>query len=147
MKTVGGVATRPTVSAPALSSGYMGFLNDNSSSFSTLWQMVRRLGRLYMSKVRLDLSDKLSRLLSGVALTLIVLILGICVMVFVTLALSAWLTDVLPDYWSYLIIGGFYIVLILLLIALRGPILVNPITRFISRIIVESPQDNVTDDE
>lgn len=100
-----------------------------------------------MSKVRLDLSDKLSRLLSGVALTLIVLILGICVMVFVTLALSAWLTDVLPDYWSYLIIGGFYIVLILLLIALRGPILVNPITRFISRIIVESPQDNVTDDE
>lgn len=108
--------------------------------------MIQRLCKLYMSKARLDLSEKLARLFSGVALALIVLILGICVMVFMTLALGAILTDVLPDYWSYLIIGGFYVVLIVLIIALRGPILINPITRFISRIIVESP-NNPSDDE
>lgn len=124
----------------------MGPSNDNSS-FTVIWQMIQRLCRLYVSKARLDLSEKLARLFSGVALALIVLILGICVMVFLTLALSAVLTDVLPDYWSYLIIGGFYVIVILLLIALRGPILINPITRFISRIIVESPLNNTPDDE
>ncbi len=124
----------------------MGPSNDNSS-FTVIWQMIQRLCRLYVSKARLDLSEKLARLFSGVALALIVLILGICVMVFLTLALSAVITDVLPDYWSYLIIGGFYVIVILLLIALRGPILINPITRFISRIIVESPLNNTPDDE
>lgn len=109
--------------------------------------MIHRLCRLYVSRARLDFAEKLARLFSGVALALIVLILGICVMVFLTLALSAVLTDVLPDYWSYLIIGGFYLIVILLLIALRGPILINPITRFISGIIVESPLNNTTDDE
>lgn len=124
----------------------MGLSNDNSS-FTVIWQMIQRLCKLYVSKARLDFSEKLARLFSGVALALIVLILGICVMVFLTLALSAVLTDVLPDYWSYLIIGGFYVVIILLLIALREPILINPITRFISRIIVESPLNNTPDDE
>lgn len=124
----------------------MGLSNDNSS-FTVIWQMIHRLCRLYVSRARLDFAEKLARLFSGVALALIVLILGICVMVFLTLALSAVLTDVLPDYWSYLIIGGFYLIVILLLIALRGPILINPITRFISGIIVESPLNNTTDDE
>lgn len=112
-----------------------------------LWLMVQRLGRLYVTKMRLDLTEKLSRLLSGIALALIVLILGICVMVFATLAISAVLNDVLPDYWSYLILGGFYILLIVLLILLKTPLLTNPIARFISRIIVESPQENSKDDE
>lgn len=124
----------------------MGLSNDNSS-FTVIWQMIHRLCRLYVSRARLDFAEKLARLFSGVALALIVLILGICVMVFLTLALSAVLTDVLPDYWSYLIIGGFYLIVILLLIALRDPILINPITRFISGIIVESPLNNTTDDE
>lgn len=124
----------------------MGLSNDNSS-FTVIWHMIQRLCRLYVSRARLDFAEKLARLFSGVALALIVLILGICVMVFLTLALSAVLTDVLPDYWSYLIIGGFYLIVILLLIALRGPILINPITRFVSRIIVESPLNNTSDDE
>lgn len=124
----------------------MAFQRDNQS-LHTLWVMVQKLGHLYLSKMRLDLSEKLSRLLSGVALALIVLILGICVMVFATLAISAVLNDVLADYWSYLIIGGFYLLLIVLLIVLRGPLLSNPIARFISRIIVESPQVNPDEDE
>ncbi len=124
----------------------MGLSNGNSS-FTVIWQMIQRLCRLYVSRARLNFAEKLARLFSRVALALIVLILGICVMVFLTLALSAVLTDVLPDYWSYLIIGGFYLIVILLLIALRGPILINPITRFISGIIVESPLNNTTDDE
>lgn len=124
----------------------MGLSNGNSS-FTVIWQMIQRLCRLYVSRARLNFAEKLARLFSGVALALIVLILGIFVMVFLTLALSAVLTDVLSDYWSYLIIGGFYLIVILLLIALRGPILINPITRFISGIIVESPLNNTTDDE
>lgn len=122
----------------------MAFQRDNQS-IHTVWLMIQRLGRLYVSKMRLDLSEKLARLLSGVALALIVLILGICVMVFATLSVSAVLSDMLPDYWSYLIIGGFYLLLIVLLVLLKTPLLTNPITRFISRIIVESPQENTKD--
>lgn len=119
----------------------------NNQSLKELWLMLQRLGRLYATKARLDLTEKLSRLLSGVALALIVLILGVCFMVFATLAISAVLSDVLPTYWSYLIVGGFYLILIVLLILLKTPLLTNPISRFISRIIVESPQENPKEDE
>lgn len=125
----------------------MGLSSNDNSSFTAFWHFIQRLCRLYVSRASLDFAEKLARLFSGVALALIVLILGICVMAFLTLALSAVLTDLLPDYWSCLIIGGFFVIVILLLIALRGPILINPITRFVSRIIVESPLNNTPDDE
>lgn len=124
----------------------MGLSIDNSS-FTAIWQMIQRLCRLYVSRARLDFAEKLSRLFSGIALAMIVLILGICAMVFLTLALSAVLTNLLPDCWCYLIISGLYLIIILLLIAMRRPILINPITRFVSGIIVEPPLTDTSDDE
>ncbi|MCC8176164.1 MAG: phage holin family protein [Bacteroidales bacterium] len=121
--------------------------SDNNHPFQQTWTMVTRLGRLYVESARLMVAEKLSRLLSGIALAMISFILGICFLVFVSLCVGRVLTELLPDYWSYLIIGGFYLLLIALLVVFRQSLLVNPIARFISRIVVEPPKTHTHDEQ
>lgn len=108
---------------------------------------VEHLCKLYLTRIRLNLAEKLSRLLAGLSLALIVFSLGLCTLMIATLALRTALAHVLPDYWSYLAVGTLYVIIITLLIALKKRLIANPISRFISKIIVEAPLNTTTDNE
>ncbi|MDE6309133.1 MAG: phage holin family protein [Muribaculaceae bacterium] len=108
--------------------------------------MTRRLLKLYSDGARLTLAEKLTRLMSVIAMFFISVILGICVLMFITLGVGRLLTEHMADYWSFFIIGGFYILLIVALYIFRKPLLTNPLARFLSALIV-SPPKSVEEDE
>lgn len=114
-------------------------LEENNNVFSQMWTMVRRLLRLYTDNARMALAEKLTRFMSTIAISFIGLILGVCALIFITLGVGRILSQFLPEYWSFLIIGGFYLLLILVLWLLRKPLLVDPLARFLSSLIVEPP--------
>jgi len=120
--------------------------NQYNNALSALWTIGRRLLRLQCDVARLALAERLTRLISIIALFLIGLILGICVLAFLTLGIGRILSSHIADYWSFLIMAGFYLLLIVAIVAFRKPLLVNPLSRFLTSLIVSPPKTSDKDE-
>lgn len=110
---------------------------------------IERLTKLYAENARLSLTEKMTRVLSGAAIALICTLFLIICLAFISIGMVAELKTVMSPVASYFIVGGFYVILMALLIIFRRAWLMNPVSRFISKIMmtppVESPQ--TTDNE
>lgn len=109
---------------------------------STLKEMLLRLARLYIDNVKLTVAEKLTIVFSAATLMLTLLVLGIFALAFLSGAIVSALALLFPQWACYLICFGFFVVLILAIVLLRKAIIVNPIARFVSRLVFEHGQEN-----
>ena len=68
-------------------------------------------------------------------------------LVFISIAAGLALSTIIPPLWAFIIVAGFYIIVMVLLICFRTKLLVNPIARFISRLILDAPKTPESDDK
>jgi len=108
-------------------------------SFKSAIEHGKELAGLYVDDLRLSTASALTQLFSTVALAAIVFLLGIIVLVFVAIGVGALLTEYMAPLLAYLIVAGFFVLIIVSLVALRRALFVNPIARFVSRLIVNQP--------
>ncbi|MDE6121030.1 MAG: phage holin family protein [Muribaculaceae bacterium] len=113
--------------------------NDNSTGVSGISTAVITYVKLLIEDTRLNVSEKLTRLLAAVALSAVLFVFGVVALIFVALAVSFALADVLSPIGSFIIMAGFFAVMFVILILCRRTLLVNPIARFISRLLLEAP--------
>lgn len=99
-------------------------------------KILRRLGQLYLTGVKLTLTERLTIFLTATMVMMLCLILGMFALVFLAIALASVLCEVLPYAWAYTIIGGIFLLLILGVFLLRRPLIENPIARFVSRLVL-----------
>lgn len=114
-------------------------------SFKQTVEQGKKLAGLYIDGLRLSVAETLTQLFSAIALTAMVFLLGIIVLVFITVGIGALLTEYMAPFWAYLIVAGFFVLVIILLVAFKKVVFVDPIARFISGLIVNppsSPADN-----
>ncbi|MDE7125412.1 MAG: phage holin family protein [Muribaculaceae bacterium] len=102
-------------------------------------RLLRRFLRLNIENMRLSLTERLTILMSAVAFYIIALFFCTIGFIFITAGIAHLLEGCLEIKWVYLIIGGIYFAIVLVLWLLRKKILVDPICRFLSRLIVEAP--------
>lgn len=119
----------------------------DTGSISTLTLLLRRLAGLYIRSARLSVAEKLTLLFSAVALYSVAMILGMVALVFITIGIASVLAAYIAPFWSYLIVGGVFVLIIVILFVFRKQLLINPIARFISRLVVESPIKKDKDDD
>ena len=87
---------------------------------------------------KLDLTDKLTRILSSFLLILFLSILGLIVIFNVSFALAFALDSYLNDLVvSFAIVGGIFFVLALCIYWMRKRLITQPIVNFLARIILE----------
>ena len=113
--------------------------NEISSGISAISRIVSKYISLLIEDTRLNVTEKLTRLLSAVALASLLTIIVTVAMVFVSIAVAIGLAESLSPLWSFIIVAGFYIVLLIILITCRKVLLINPIARFLSTIILNPP--------
>lgn len=118
-----------------------------TDSYKPLFESIKRLVRLRLEGAKLAATDKASVLMSTVALFIIVAILAACIFLFCSLALIHLMATAIPLMWAYLIMGGFYILLLVVLIALRHSLIFNPVARFLSRLFLTPPQKDTDETE
>lgn len=118
-------------------------MSDSSrpSSLHTLASLVRDWVSLYLDNARLTAAEKLTLLLSAVALYSVAMVLGMVALVFITMGIASVLSAYIAPFWSYLIVGGVFVALIVILFVFRTQLLINPIARFISKLIVKEPKE------
>lgn len=101
---------------------------------------IQRLGMLYFEKARLQTAEKITILLSTIAFTAVMLALIVIFLAFVCIGVGHLLASTIAPHWAYMIVAGFYLIVILVAVALRRPIFIDPIARFMSRLLVEAPE-------
>lgn len=100
--------------------------------------------KLLLEDTRLSVAEKLTRLLSGLALSVVLMIIATVALVFISIGISMLLARTLSPMWAFLIVAGFYVVLFAVVILCRRFFIVDPIARFISRLIINPPVNPAT---
>lgn len=110
--------------------------SEKTTGSSRLLNRLKAYITLNLEGLRLTIAEKIVMLLSLLLTGAIVLVFGGITMLFITIAIAEVIHHWLPLWLSYTIMAGFNLILILLLFAFRKPLIVNPISRAITRIIL-----------
>lgn len=103
---------------------------------ATLWGIARGT----VESLRLSAAERLTLLLSAIAIAALATILGTAVILFVSIGAATLLQSVAP-HSAYFIVAGFYALLLVLLFLLRRPLVIDPVARLVTRLIVAPPDD------
>lgn len=111
-------------------------MTDKESSYEKLWKIFRRYLDLKTEDLKLTLSEKITVLISTVAVAAVIALIGGLVLLLLTLAVVHWIGEALGMPWAFLIIAGFYSLLILFAVIFRRQLIINPVARFVTRLIL-----------
>lgn len=112
------------------------------SYYRQLYDNVKRLVSLHIDYARLTATEKLTIILSTIAIYSLVVIFSTLALVFLTLGVGHLLATTIAPHFAYLIVAGFYIVVLAVLVLLRKKLFVNPIARFLSKLFLEPPRED-----
>ena len=104
---------------------------------------TRRWISLEIEYAKLTATEKITILLSTLILGAVCMLLGMVLLILFSFSLVDLFKTFLHPVLAYLCVGGILALLIALIIILRRPLLENPISRLISKLILEiKPRDN-----
>lgn len=92
---------------------------------------------------KLSIAEKLSILLSYLVMSAIGLLIGFCVLLFLSGALISVLYDLTNnEALSYIVVAGLWAIMLLLVFAFKTTLIVNPVTRFVTKLMFNPNNDN-----
>lgn len=105
--------------------------------YEELWAELKRYLTLQIDYAKLTTVEKLVVLLSAVAMVAVLLILGACVLFYLSFAVVFMLSDAIGCTWgAYLIVSGAFVVLMLIVVAMRQKLILDPVSRFLTRLFL-----------
>lgn len=108
----------------------------HDNKFSALWHEVRQYFDLNVEYAKLTVAEKTAILLTAVATATVCGVLVVLVFFFISLAIVYWLGMVMSVALAYTIMGAFYVALLVVAIVFRRQLIINPISRFISKLFL-----------
>ena len=114
-------------------------MTDNPNQYRTLWEQLRRLFNLEVENARFLVTEKLVVLLSSITFYAILAVIITCVTIFLTIGAGNLMLERVEPHWAYMIVAAFYLMLMLILIIFRRQLIINPIARFLSSVILDPP--------
>lgn len=115
-----------------------------AESLSDIANSVKKLAGLYLEKGRLKVTERLTILLSTVAFAALIIALALILLIFISIGVGHLLATSIAPHFAYLIVAGFYLLLLIIALALRRQIFVNPIARFMSRLLLDDPNEHTS---
>ena len=100
-----------------------------------LKRRLRVLANLYVERTKLTLADRLALLMGAIVLVFVCLLLGTIGLVFISGALIELFSMCLHPIAAWFIVGGIYLVLLILTVLLRRWLIFNPVAKFVSKLI------------
>lgn len=101
-------------------------------------ETVSRLIKLYIEGARLGTVERLTRLLSAIAIAFFGTLLLIVGVTFISLGIAVILSRMIEPWAVYCIIGAFYILIVTVTYAFRHSLIINPICRRLSKLLLKS---------
>lgn len=115
-----------------------------------LYQRLLADGKQYLRTrydlLRLELLEKMSRIIALLLMVLTCMILLLAALFYFSFAVVELLSNLVGRIPAVCIIGGFFLVLVLAGYALRNRLFLNPMIRLLSDILFREPKDKDIDD-
>jgi len=115
------------------------------STSDVMAQLVASVKRYlgYQKKfIKLDLTEKLTILLTALILGAIIFVIGIIAVIFLALTVAAIIETLTGSTWiAYGIVTCLFILLCVLLFLMREKWIVNPLTQFFSNILLDDSKN------
>ena len=118
-----------------------------TSTASAISQTAIRYIKLLLEDTRLNVAEKLTRLISAITVCALLLVFFIVALLFASLAAGYALSTYMGSFGAFLVVASFYVVLAVVLIFCKRILIVNPIARFISRLLLEAPTQEQANDK
>lgn len=103
----------------------------NIGHIEVLIEKLKRFIELKGEYLKFDAVEKLVKLFTALVTAFILLILFLVFLFYLTSAAASWMTPAIGAAGSYLIIAGFYLLLIILFIAFKKAWIERPLLRFL----------------
>ncbi|MDE7407126.1 MAG: phage holin family protein [Muribaculaceae bacterium] len=113
-----------------------------NTGFKTLWEQLRMLFDLEVDSAKLIITEKLTLLVTSITFYAVSFVLCTCAVVFLSIAAANLLRPAIGNYWSYVIIAGFYLILTICVCAFKRRLIIDPVARFLSSVILDPPTNN-----
>lgn len=110
---------------------------NSPNSIQGLFDHVKRLVTLNVDYAKLTAAEKLSILMSTIAFYSVAAVLAMLLVVFISLGVGHLLAATVAPEVAYLYIAAFYLVLCVLLVVFRRQLIIDPITRFITKLFID----------
>lgn len=121
------------------------FGSANNGSTSTVIDSLKRYLGLYADYMRLSAAEKTSMLLSAIAFYTLIVAIALIAVIFLSIGFGFLLASVMALHWAFFIVTAFYVLIFSLLIIFRHTLIVDPIARFVSHLLVKPPKATETE--
>ena len=114
-----------------------------SDNLSELSDNVRDYIKLRINLLKIEFTEKATKLASAIMMSLLYFIIVICILIFLSIAFIFVFRDYLGPGWvAALIVAGVYILLGFLIFLLRYKLFIDPLAVLLSKIILEEKDEN-----
>lgn len=110
--------------------------------FDRIPKPLRRLVSLYIEDARLAVTQRLTIVLSSLIVGLIVTLLLVAAIIFISIACAFELRQVMSPALAYAVVALFYVFILCVVIIFRKALIINPISRLLSKSILSAPKSN-----
>lgn len=114
----------------------------NEVDYKQLFQEGKKYLKLELNYSKLTMTEKLAVLLSAIATLTVIVVLGAFILSYLGSTLATAISQAAGAAWiGNIVVAALFLVVLLVVLALRKPLIVNPITRFLSKLFL-TPDDN-----
>ena len=111
-----------------------------NESLKSIYATLRRFAMLHIESARLTTAEKLTLLGTTIVYGALLLIFGSIAMFFISIGIGHLLATTISEHLAYLWVAAFYIVLVLVIIIFKRQLILNPICRYITRLLAPKPE-------
>ena len=108
----------------------------NVETIARLAEIVKHYLGLQKEYLKLDVIDKLVRLLTATALAIVFILILVAVVTYFSFAIAFWIGSYIGNVAAFFIVGIIHFILLLLFIAYRKPLIQKPLIRFLTSLLM-----------
>lgn len=108
----------------------------NVETFAELIEVLKHYLGLQTEYVKLDLIDKVVRLLTATALAIILFLIVIAILLFFWLAAAFWLAKFMGITGAFIFVGALHMILLSIIITFRKPWIEQPLVKFLANLLM-----------
>lgn len=116
----------------------MMFSNDkNVETIGQLVEVLKHYIGLQTEYVKLDVVDKVVRLLTAITMTVVLVGLLVIALIYLSFALAYGLSEWVGNTWGFSIVAGLYLFILVIFVIFRHQWIERPLVRFLASILMQ----------
>ena len=112
--------------------------DNNVETIAQLVESVKRYVSVRTEYTKLDIIEKVVRLLTIATITFIVFFIVLLMLIYLSFAVAYALAPLVGHVWAFVIVAGVYLLLLILFVIKRRSWIEKPLVRFLAEILLSN---------